>query len=148
MLASLVACLLCIGFIRPQRLLELCMCVFFHFLSVRSNGQVITAVFNEMDFTQTIKHTNGCVEILCVCLKATPPLQTASKFQGSGFSVYRPWVDKRSNACKAWVFQDTVSLNGLYFNFLTDNSLNQRTLQWMNSCVCMCVLVTSGCEVI
>lgn len=99
-----------------------CSCVsFFRFISVWSNGQVITAGFNEMNFTQTIKHTNSHGEIVCMCLKATPPSQTASKFQGSGFSIYWPWVDKRSNARKAWVFQDTVSLNSLYFYFLTDN---------------------------
>jgi len=100
-----------------------CSCVsLFRFLSVRSNGQVITAGFNEMDFTQTIKHTNSHREILCMCLKATPPSQTASKFQGSEFSIYWPWVDKRSNACKVWVFQDTVRLNSLYSYFLTHNS--------------------------
>lgn len=46
--------------------------------------------------------------------KASPSSQTASEFQGSGFSIYRPWVDKRSNGCNAWVFQYTVSLNKLF----------------------------------
>lgn len=118
-LVSLVACLLHIGLSPPQRLQEPCVCA--SFFSVWSNGQVITASFNKMDFTQTIKHTNSRVEIVIVCLKATHPLQTASKFQVSGFSVYWPRADKRSNARKAWAFQDMVSLNSLFFYFLTDN---------------------------